>query len=836
MNIGNLNFNFPQSISIGIQQNDQTPIPAKAAPESSSSVSTADVADISLSASRSKAKPKQTAPASAKPESQSPQKAAPLDPAPDIVVMKENGLETLVSMIDNAKESIDLHIYIITANTPELMTAFHNALDRGVKVRLMVEDDPFYWTQQKANPSEKAIEELVAAGAEYKPDNPVFSKSRVTHEKSMVFDGEKALILTGNLGSSTFKKNLDLGAIMIENPKVVNQIQTIFNSDWERVELPDMGETNLVISPDNARDKLTGLIGNAKQSIHVLQQGFTDKGVIDLLAQKLSEGVKTELTLTDPGIAQGNMQNAAYLALKGADVSFLVTPYIHAKAVNIDEGTKESKTYIGSQNFSMSAIDKNRELGYIFHDEKEQLAGVIDRYRDKGFAIPSKMVISDPSAIGSAVKGAIRTAEKEVIIQTNLFSDGGTKNALKKAAKDGVEVTVMMPQNPFPWDPNCVINIDTAKELEEAGVKVQMTDSTYKSMQGTCVLVDGKESITFPDNLSGSAFKYNNSYGVINISEKDVKEIETMLRADAEKTSASGKAAELSPTSEVVASPGNARQQLTSLLNSAEKSIKITTKELTDRKMAEIIKAKAKQGIPVHIILGPRKLKPQDAAMIEDLKASGANVAQMKIDSLSNNYIEIDQEKAYVGSHSLSRQSMDETRGFGNMVTHEEMLRIARGKFSEHWQKAGIQDAQQEITIDRASIDGDRELGELLQETGKRGIKVKLTCNNFEDSTTKVEFASLNSQIRTMAAMDPTVEENKETISKFFGEFFDIEKGLACQKKVAAILSQLKPGEDIFQGASSAEPIKASKITIDGKELKLLRSRDEEIAEMAAKQ
>ena len=94
----------------------------------------------------------------------------------------------------------------------------------------MVENDPFYWTHTQDDPSKAFIDDMVSRGAEYKPDNPRFSKTSVTHEKSMVFDGKRALVLTGNLGSSTFNKNLDLGAILIDDQKVVDQIETIFNS------------------------------------------------------------------------------------------------------------------------------------------------------------------------------------------------------------------------------------------------------------------------------------------------------------------------------------------------------------------------------------------------------------------------------------------------------------------------------------------------------------------------------------------------------------------------------------------------------------------------------
>ncbi len=751
--------------------------------------------------------------------------------APEIVVMREKGLDLLVNMIDNAKESIDLHIYIVTANTPELTAAFERALERGVKVRLMIEDDPFYWTRTKDNPSKPFVENLVSKGAEYKPDNPKFSKSRVTHEKSMVFDGEKALILTGNLGSSTFGKNLDLGAILINDQKTVEQIQTIFNSDWDRVELPDMGETNLVISPDNARGKLHSLIDGASKNINILQQAITDKEMVALLAKKIDEGVKTELTVTDPGIAQKNLQPAAYLHLKGADVHFLVSPYIHAKAVTVDSNTKDSKTYVGSQNFSMSAIDRNRELGYIFHDKEEQLGEIVDKYQEKGFEIPSKMIITDPTAIGSAFKSAIRTAEDSIVLETCLFSDGGTKNALKQAAKRGVDVSVIMPENPFPWDPNCTTNITMAEELKEAGVKVKWSDPTYKPTAGTCMAIDGKEAITFPDNVSKSAFNYNNSYGVINIAPNEVKDIENLLEA---RFNGTDETHSLNPTSNIISSPGNARQKLETLIKEADSSIMITTRELSDDKITELIKNKAQQGLKIHILL-PKKTSKAEKT-IADLESAGVKFGFMTDESLHNNYIEIDKEKAYSGGHSLSSKGLDDTVAYGCMITHPEMVRIGRGTFSDQWLKAGLYEANKEISIEQANIDSDRDLKEIIGEVCKKGVRIHVTSANYDSGTIKAEFELLNRQLREMAYLDVTTQENKDVLTKYFGTFFNVEEALEKQEQLRKALEALKPGEELLSGTENSNiSSKKTKIKIDGEQLEILPSRDEEIADMNRK-
>lgn len=829
MNINNINLNSAQNISIGFKPELPSQAPAEnTAPQSTTPQDSFRINDDS-------GKEAKLSRAAGDADKKGGVKCADFEgKVPDIMVMRENGLENLVGLINDAQESIDVHIYIMTANTPELMDAFKDALNRGVKVRLMVEDDPFYWTRKGENPSEEAINELVAAGAEYKPDHPDFSKSRVTHEKSIVFDDKKALILTGNLGSSTFGKNLDLGAILIENPKIVNEVKTIFDSDWDRTPLPDMPDTSLVISPNNAREKLEGLIGSAQKSIQILQQGFSDKGIINLVASKIDEGIDTELTLTDPGIAQGNMQNAAYLALKGAKVNFLVAPYIHAKAINIDardDDPTDDKTYVGSQNFSMSAIDRNRELGIIFNDPSCQLNGIIDKYKQVGFEIPSKMVVSDNQALGSALKSAIRTAEDKIIIQTNLFSDKTVRTALKTAAKNGVDVQVMMPQNPFPWDPNCTFNIDSAKDLETAGVKVQWSDSAYKSMQGTCAVIDGKESILFPDNISGTAFRDSNTLGVINIGEKEVKETLQLLEHDWSKAGGATDLAALSPTSGIVSSPGNARQQIQNLIRGAESSINIAAKSVNDEEMIAALADQAAKGVKVRVMVPEKRYNKKDEAALRSLAAKGVEVRRLESGKLNNNYIETDNEKAYVGGHSLSAASLDNARGFGNIVTHEEMIRIARGSFTQSWLKAGVDAAKNTLSVEKYSIGGRDDLAmELIQSSAQRGIRVTVNTANFDDSKLKADFEILNRELREIAALDPS--KDMETIADYFGMRFEQDKAKETFQGLQEGLAKLKPGEELLSGSTKAK-ITQSVIKVDGKAIEVLPERSEELVELS---
>lgn len=742
--------------------------------------------------------------------------------APNVVVLREGGLEALVDTIGEAKKTLDLKIYIITANQKEIMDALHGALDRGVKVRLQVEDDPFYWTPSHDNPSKPAIDELVKAGAKYKPDNPLFSKRSVTHEKSMVIDGKKAIILTGNLGKSAFSTNLDLGAIILKDPKVAGQVQTIFNSDWDRTPLPELEDTGLVVSPENARDQIMELFDSAGKSIHVLQQGFTDRGVLTKLKEKADSGIDVELLLTDPGIAQNNMQAAAFMATNGVSVRYLETPYIHAKAVTIDAqdgGGKDTTSYIGSQNFSMSALDRNRELGYIFKDQTGKVEKIIDEYSPKGYDIPAKQVVTDSGAVGSALGLAARMAEKEIVLETNLFTDTRTLSALTGAAGRGVKVQVIMPSNPFPWDPKYDGNKKTAEALKSKGVDVKWSDDAQKAVKGSVMIVDGKEAILATDNISGSAFSRNVSLSTLNIAPKDVSELSKLV-SDDWKAGDPAKTPATSP--DLVVSPQNARKKLADLVEGATKSLDVATEKLADKQMVALLKKKAQQGVPVHLVLGDRKFSQWDKETMAELRKAGVEVEVLSYLPLHANYIAADGKEAYVGSHSLDTEVLDTTRAFGAVATDPNVLKIADKKFQEIFFISLLDTCEKTVALEKKQLvfPADRLLLDIVLEKAKYGVKVDMTVGNPEAAGVSAQIDRLNEKLAEVAKLDP--EKDKEAIAEFYGLKFKPEVALAAHRKLVEALNNLEKGARLVEIAKkSPDNIAQDYIQLDGRKIAL---------------
>ncbi|MCL5037962.1 MAG: phospholipase D-like domain-containing protein [Chloroflexi bacterium] len=737
----------------------------------------------------------------------------------DIVVMREGGLKALCDAIDGAKENIDIKIYIITTTQKEVMDSLKGALKRGVNVRLMVEDDPFYWKHQP-NPSQTAIDELVKAGAGYKPDNPKFSTNKVTHEKTITIDSKEALILTGNLGASTFNKNLDIGAIVVKNPDVVGQVKQVFNSDWDRTDLPEMKDVGLVVSPENARAKLTQAIQGAKSDIHILQQSITDKEMLGVISDQIKKGVKTEVLLTDPAIAQNNMQPAAFLATHGAKVRYLETPYIHAKAMSIDQEDKTKTndiSFIGSQNFSFSALQRNREMGYIFNDKSNEVEKIFDQYNPKGYDIPSKQITSEGYVVGSSIGSAIRMAEKSIILQTNLFSDAATNGALCKAVERGVDVKVMIPKNPFPWDPTCDLNTKTAEYLKSRGVDVKFIDSTYKSVQGTTMVIDDKEALVGTENISYSAFKKNISFGVIDIDPKEVKDVADFLKADWE-GKASGKEAPVT-SSELVVSPQNARSRLIGLMKDAKKSINLETIDLTDKEALAVLKEKAKAGVAVQVVVSDNgKMPAWKKDLLDDLAKAGAKVELYSKAPLRNNYLNIDSEKAYIGGHSLDKTSLDEARSFGLVATHPQMLKIAESTFHEHAFTASVDQAKESIQVSKKAIKfpADRMMLDNVLGQAKYGVKIDIETSNPHYSFFDVEIQKLNDKLVEISKLDP--QKDKDKIAEYYDLKFEPDEAVTYHGQLVKAIKALEKGKNLVTlTGKPVDQIKEEKIIVDNK-------------------
>ncbi|MGH2515753.1 MAG: phospholipase D-like domain-containing protein [Ktedonobacterales bacterium] len=276
-----------------------------------------------------------------------------------VFVEPDAGEAPIVHAIQTATRSVWVEVYILTDRN--VVHALEDAAGRGVDVRVLLEPHPFGGGDVAA---QQVMEELNAAGAQARPSDPAY---HYTHEKALVVDGATAYILTCNLsksglGGSSAGANREYGVIDADAADV-NEVTAIFQADWNAVPVR-VNDPRLVVSPLNARSSLAALIAGAHSTLLVEDEEMYDTASENALIAAAHRGVTVEVLLPPPSGSSSYGADVARLQQGGVHVRFVSVPYMHAKLIVADGAL----AFTGSENFSSTSLDENRELGIVLAD------------------------------------------------------------------------------------------------------------------------------------------------------------------------------------------------------------------------------------------------------------------------------------------------------------------------------------------------------------------------------------------------------------------------------------------------------------------------------------
>jgi phosphatidylserine/phosphatidylglycerophosphate/cardiolipin synthase-like enzyme len=166
------------------------------------------------------------------------------------------------------------------------------------------------------------------------------------------------------LGGSSAGANREYGVIDTNRDDVA-EVESIFAADWGQATWVGPADGRLVVSPVNARSALAALIDSAHGSLWIEDEEMYDRRSEDALIAAARRGVRVEVVLPSSAVSTagsgGSGADIAYLAQGGVHVRLLVAPYMHAKLLVVDA----LLAFIGSENFSVTSLDENRELGIV---------------------------------------------------------------------------------------------------------------------------------------------------------------------------------------------------------------------------------------------------------------------------------------------------------------------------------------------------------------------------------------------------------------------------------------------------------------------------------------
>jgi len=290
-----------------------------------------------------------------------------------LIVEPEDGRRSILESINEAKKEINLTIYSLSDEETE--AALKSAHQRGVTVKILY-NNHFYSHEQrhdykKEEEVRKKMASLEDAGILTKAASSMF---KITHQKTFTFDNSKSIIMSFNLDSNYFEQVRDF-AIVTNNPSEVAEITQVFNADWNRSPVKPTVES-LVWSNVNSRTKILDLIQGATKTLEIYNEELEDRECLDALIAEAGSGVNVKVIsaqLGDTPEKDGNRVHREYLNKHGVSAKYMPTLdylYCHAKMILVDYGTSNAKVFIGSENFSSTSLDENRELGIILKDNK----------------------------------------------------------------------------------------------------------------------------------------------------------------------------------------------------------------------------------------------------------------------------------------------------------------------------------------------------------------------------------------------------------------------------------------------------------------------------------
>ena len=275
-----------------------------------------------------------------------------------LVVLPDDSAKPILDAIAGASKSIQVKMFVFS--DPALTQAVIAACRRGLKVQVML--NPARRSGEEEN--EATRRELTKGGVDVIDSSPDF---QLTHEKSMVVDGEIAFVKSLNWATKNFTATRDY-AVVTTHKREVGEIVECFEADWNRQRF-DPGQQNHLIWCPGGRKRVTSFIDSARHTLFLQNERYQDTVVIEHLVRASRRGVKVHVmtrpphTLKEEKLVEG-VGGLRILDDVGVKIHKLKHLRLHAKMFLADGVA----AIVGSINLAPGTFDDRRELAIEVRD------------------------------------------------------------------------------------------------------------------------------------------------------------------------------------------------------------------------------------------------------------------------------------------------------------------------------------------------------------------------------------------------------------------------------------------------------------------------------------
>ena len=270
-----------------------------------------------------------------------------------LIVLPDDTAKPILDALAAARRSLNIRMFLFT--DPTLIDAVIAAHHRGVKVQVML--NPARRSGEEENKESRKT--LAHAGIEVRDSSPDFD---LTHQKSMVIDGETGFVESLNWETRDLTETRDYAVVTTKKHEVAEMV-ACFEADWARAKFDPHPESRLIWCPNNGRDRIAAFIDSAKKTLWLQNERYQDTVIIERLVRAANRGVSIHILARPPhslkleklveGVGGLRIMNDV-----GAKIHKLKGLKLHAKMILADS----ERAVIGSINLAPGSFDARREL------------------------------------------------------------------------------------------------------------------------------------------------------------------------------------------------------------------------------------------------------------------------------------------------------------------------------------------------------------------------------------------------------------------------------------------------------------------------------------------
>ena len=211
-----------------------------------------------------------------------------------IIEQPGSGVGPVLTAIRNASKSIDIMIFRL--DIQEMRKALAAAVARGVNVRALIAH-----TNRGGEKTLRKLEQaLLEAGVTVSRTGDDFVRY---HGKMMIVDAKALHVYGFNFTWLDIERSRGFG-LAIKHKRLVQEAMKVFEADSARQPYAALYD-RFVVSPENARDRLTALIKGARKQLLIYYRKIADPAVLKLLKERANAGVKVRVIGKIAGAATG---------------------------------------------------------------------------------------------------------------------------------------------------------------------------------------------------------------------------------------------------------------------------------------------------------------------------------------------------------------------------------------------------------------------------------------------------------------------------------------------------------------------------------------------------